>query len=704
MEKIGLEGVFETANFAKGLQTYNNGLTQATGKTNTASGAIGSGLSSALLSTLGSVMSAAGGIALLTSEIHKSIVAASEAETGMMRLDATLKATGRGSEISSGQIDQIAISLMKVSTFDDDAIVNAYNAISKFESVPTGNMEQIVKTAMDMAAAMGGDLADNAESIGRLLESGLIPRTWGFSTALKAQIKAQIEAGDTAGALNVTLAALEKRYGGQDAAQLTTYAGRWKQLANNWGNVQESVGAKLLPALKNVADGLNLLLTGTLNVSTQQELLAARTEKLGDSFRNETTDVSVTSSQLDSYTRNLLNTAAVTDTTTVAMVDMGAQYNALSGYAQTYDKYLVEQAALQGELAVATGDSIGVITGKLADLEAAQKRQTDTWVLNLITQTLSVGGLDSREMQFLLDYQVRNGLISKAAAQRAQAEYDAAMRIVAGFDAIAASMVDKSVTYTTNINTVYTSSGSGPFGGGGGGGKCCFAAGTLITLANGTKMPIENIRAGDAILSHNGLERCVSIVSEIHTPIRDHICIVTFENGVTLKVTNDHPLYTAQGWKSIDGMAQAYGLVLAGKLETGDSVLHVSGEYISIQSIEYIAGDIQTYHLLNVEQEHNYYANGFLAHNIQFCAGGGYLSPGETAVVGDWPGMQTGFEELIRALPGGGVQIYPNSQLSSVQGGSAGAVTVTVYADVANNMDVEALAYRVADVVKRRGR
>ena len=53
---------------------------------------------------------------------------------------------------------------------------------------------------------------------------------------------------------------------------------------------------------------------------------------------------------------------------------------------------------------------------------------------------------------------------------------------------------------------------------------------------------------------------------------------------------------------------------------------------------------------------------------------GGFMAPGQSGIVGDYPGMTTGFEELIHALPGGGVQIYPHSR-TPVPGGGASKTT-----------------------------
>lgn len=93
-----------------------------------------------------------------------------------------------------------------------------------------------------MSAALGTDLKSNAEMLGRALETGLIPRTWAFSAALKAQFTEQVKAGNSAEALTILMDELNKRYGGQAAAQLNTYAGSVAALGNEWEQFLENVG------------------------------------------------------------------------------------------------------------------------------------------------------------------------------------------------------------------------------------------------------------------------------------------------------------------------------------------------------------------------------------------------------------------------------------------------------------------------------
>jgi hypothetical protein len=205
----------------------------------------------AILGQVANYLTLGGAIAGIIELEKASINAAAENETAMVRLEGTFKSMGRA---GAEAMEASASTLMKLSAFDDENIMAAYTAIAKFENIDTGDMERLVKTAMDVTAVMGGDLASNAENIGRILETGLVPRTWAFDAALKEQVKQQVEAGDTGAALNTVLVELNKRYGGQAAAEMDTYAGKIKILKNNWGEFLETVGSKQLVGGKSIVD------------------------------------------------------------------------------------------------------------------------------------------------------------------------------------------------------------------------------------------------------------------------------------------------------------------------------------------------------------------------------------------------------------------------------------------------------------------
>ena len=86
----------------------------------------------------------------------------------------------------------------------------------------------------------------------------------------------------------------------------------------------------------------------------------------------------------------------------------------------------------------------------------------------------------------------------------------------------------------------------------------CFAAGTLVLLADGKSVPIEQVRPGDSVVSCKGRARAV--VAALVTPQRAWGTL-SFDNGVHLRVTPNHPILTTGGW------------VRAGQLKIGSKVV-----------------------------------------------------------------------------------------------------------------------------------
>ncbi|MBA3724469.1 MAG: hypothetical protein H0W89_06335 [Candidatus Levybacteria bacterium] len=168
-------------------------------------------------------------------------------------------------------------------------------------------------------------------------------------------------------------------------------------------------------------------------------------------------------------------------------------------------------------------------------------------------------------------------------------------------------------------------------GGGGGGGSTCFVAGTKIRMADQSEKNIEDVKVGDRVMGYDGKKQVAVVVQEMDAPLRDHYYDVTLADGTVVGVTNEHPLFTDKGWKSISPKhtAQENPQLKVGTLKNGDRVLTDSGEYIAIVSMQYHKGPVQAYNLKKVSDFNNFYADGILAHNK---GGGGGGSSGGSAL------------------------------------------------------------------------
>lgn len=126
----------------------------------------------------------------------------------------------------------------------------------------------------------------------------------------------------------------------------------------------------------------------------------------------------------------------------------------------------------------------------------------------------------------------------------------------------------------------------------------CFLAGTLILTEDG-EIPIEKISVGDYVLSFNEKiqKEEYSLVSEkfVHET-RGYFII-----NEKIKVTGEHPFYTARG------------LVEVEDLKAGDFMKSSEG-FEEVEKIEFADGKVEVYNL-EVAGNHNYFAEGVLVHN-----------------------------------------------------------------------------------------
>lgn len=82
----------------------------------------------------------------------------------------------------------------------------------------------------------------------------------------------------------------------------------------------------------------------------------------------------------------------------------------------------------------------------------------------------------------------------------------------------------------------------------------CLAPDTPIVLSSGIEVPISEVKRGDHVISYDlETNRPVTVpVAETYQREADDIWEITWDNGATLQITGEHPIYTRLGWKTID--------------------------------------------------------------------------------------------------------------------------------------------------------
>ena len=147
----------------------------------------------------------------------------------------------------------------------------------------------------------------------------------------------------------------------------------------------------------------------------------------------------------------------------------------------------------------------------------------------------------------------------------------------------------------------------------------CFAAGTQILMANGQNKNIEDIKINEIVIAYD--EKIKEFVAKKVTKSYVHhntpqMVKLTFNTGDILKLTPGHPLYSINGWKSLDieDSLWEHGTI-ATLLQVNDTIVNIN-QNAQIINIEYlnIGLNYDSYNI-EVEECHTFLANGFVAHN-----------------------------------------------------------------------------------------
>lgn len=148
--------------------------------------------------------------------------------------------------------------------------------------------------------------------------------------------------------------------------------------------------------------------------------------------------------------------------------------------------------------------------------------------------------------------------------------------------------------------------GSNPFGSGGG---SCFIPNTLITMADGTEKNISTIKIGDKVKSKIGESTVLNI--QIH----EGEYIVYSINESKPFVTAEHPFKTIDGWKAIDPITTLEKhQIKSSTLNLNDILITLKGNEL-VKNIKEGSIKYPKVYNLSLDNEHVFYANGYLVHN-----------------------------------------------------------------------------------------
>lgn len=179
------------------------------------------------------------GVALL--KFGKDSVAAyKESEQSQALLESAFKRFPATADISINALRDYNAELAKKVTYDDDAIASGQATLAQF-GLTGQQIKSITPYLADYAAKTGQDLPSAATALGKAV--------MGQGRALKGIGADFKDTGDKSQNLAQLQDILKAKVGGTAEAMGSTAAGQAEILSNQFGELQETAGAKLLPAI-----------------------------------------------------------------------------------------------------------------------------------------------------------------------------------------------------------------------------------------------------------------------------------------------------------------------------------------------------------------------------------------------------------------------------------------------------------------------
>lgn len=138
----------------------------------------------------------------------------------------------------------------------------------------------------------------------------------------------------------------------------------------------------------------------------------------------------------------------------------------------------------------------------------------------------------------------------------------------------------------------------------------CFPAGTKITMADGSVKNIEDVKAGDKLLTINEFtqEQSEGRVGDVLVKKDRLLFEFKLEDGGVIKSTSHHRYFVKEKlW------------LTAQDIQVGDVLVRSNGDDVKVESIEQHEGEFEVFHIIDVKDNHTYYAEDILVHNYKNC-------------------------------------------------------------------------------------
>ena len=256
---ISIVGKYDGKDIAKAQRELNS-MAKSAGIATKGASDVGNGFKS-MAGKLAIGALAIGGVAAgFTSLIR----AAEESARVQATTEQIIKSTGGAAKVTADQVSELSRRLSEQMGVDDELIQKSTNLLLTFKNVKnegeglSAMLDRATVASQDLAAAGFGDAESAAKMLGKALNDptkGLTALSRAgvtFTQGQKDQVAALVASNNMFEAQNLIMAEVESQVGGVATATATA-TGR---LSVMMGNMQEDLGAALLPFLSALADGL----------------------------------------------------------------------------------------------------------------------------------------------------------------------------------------------------------------------------------------------------------------------------------------------------------------------------------------------------------------------------------------------------------------------------------------------------------------
>jgi hypothetical protein len=202
-------------------------------------------------------------------DLNTHLTGAIKAEEGLTRLNALVRGTGEVAGWSSAQLATMRQNLTAMSggTITGGEAAGAQTALLRFQNVRGDQFTGALEGARQLAAIMGTDLSQAAQTLGHALENpehcmrALRQAGINLSPVERQLIQIKMAMRDMEGAQDVILNKI-RNFGDVASEMDNTFQGALNRLRNTWNSVGKSIGESLMPIARIVTEFLQPLIEG----------------------------------------------------------------------------------------------------------------------------------------------------------------------------------------------------------------------------------------------------------------------------------------------------------------------------------------------------------------------------------------------------------------------------------------------------------